>query len=395
MSVVGSLQRRTTERVGRLLVWAAVGGVGAVVDLAVTFALLDVTHVLVANAAGFAIAVTLNFAGNWTFTYRKPAGNILWQYASYVGLHLGTFALRAVALSGAILALGAPDTVATVTGVGVAAAANFAGTESIFEGAGELWFDVVEAANHVAHAVYHSRLRAILLRAGVYNAIFGIYSMGLSVAYRAPQREISVGDATATVATEQPTETVSVLHTLEKERPVLQSFVADVESGDQVLDVGANLGIFGTLAADRGADVVAIEPHEPTADRARENLARNDVDGQVMTAALGAEAGTVSLSVQRDAVGTQRPTVGDGDREVRQLPGDELRTPDVLKIDVEGAEIAVLEGLEQTLAEDPPRVVYLEAHDGTARACEQRLARAGYDVERLAEDSEIYLRGEQ
>lgn len=391
MSVVGTLQRRTTDRVGRLVVWGVVGGIGAVIDLGVTFALLDVMHVLAANAIGFSVAVTVNFTGNWTVTYQRPDGHIGRQYASYVGLHLGTFALRAVALTGAIIGLGAPDTVATVIGVGVASVANFVGTESIFEGAGELWFDAVEAANHLAHAVYHSRLRALLLWSGVYNLIFRTYAAGLSVAYPAPEREISIGDASATVATEQPTETVSVLHTLEKERPILNEFVDDVERGDRVLDVGANLGVFAALAAHRGADVVAVEPHPPTADRLRENCP----DATVHELALGDSVGTVGLAIQHDAVGTQRPAVGGSEVRVDQLPGDRLPTPDVLKVDVEGAEVAVLDGLSRTLATDPPRVVYLEAHGDRTEECERRLAAAGYQVDRIEEGAETQLRGEQ
>jgi hypothetical protein len=167
-----------------------------------------------------------------------------------------------------------------------------------------------------------------------------------------------------------PTETVSVLHTLENERAVLEQFVADIEAGDRVLDVGANVGVYSALADAVGADVVAVEPHGPTAQRFRENCP----GATVHELALGAGVGRVGLDVEREAVGTQRGSVGGGG-DVRQLPGDRLPTPDVVKIDVEGAELAVLDGLQRTLDEFPPRVVYVETHgDAQEAAVRERLS---------------------
>jgi len=391
MSVVDSIRR---PRVVRLAQFSLIGVVGMAVDLTVTFAALGNVHYLLANMAGFGVAVSHNFLGNYWLTYSRPDGSVPRQYASYVGLHSLTFGLRAVTIAALVELAGAPAPMATAVGVGVAALTNFVGAEAVFGAAGELRFDIVEAGNQFAHLVYSSRLRTILQNTGLYNPIFRLYTRGLRVAYPGAERSISVNGASATIQTSGAVETVSVLHTLEKERDILAEFVEDVEPDDHVVDAGANLGVFSALAADCGADVTAVEPHPPTAARARENLPD---DARVVEAALGGEYGTVQLAVEQDAVGTQRPAVADeGEWTIDQIPVDRIRSPDVIKIDVEGAEIDVLAGMAGTLAEQACRVVYLEAHDeGKADQARAMLDRHGYAVETLAEDNtEVYLRGE-
>jgi len=385
MSVVERLRTPRSERFVRFL---SVGMVGMVVDLAITFALLPHTHYLAANLAGFLVAVSHNFIGNWWVTYRRPDGNLAWQYLSYVGLHSATFAGRALALTAAVEALGVPTGVGTAIGVGVAAVLNFAGSETIFGGDQKIWFDIVEATNHLAHWVYSSRVRSVLVYTGLYNPFFRVYTLGLASTYRASSRTVSVRDADAELATEKPTETVSVLHTLEKERDVLADFVDDVQPDDRVLDVGANVGVYSALAADCGADVSAVEPHGPTADRLRANCP----DVTVHELALGDGVGKVGLALQNDRPGTQRPAVGGETMAVPQLPADRLPSPDAVKIDVEGAEVDVLTGMARTLVNDPPRVIWVECHDGTAADVREMLAGDGYNVETAYSDGEQYLR---
>lgn len=388
------------DRGARFLQFCGVGAAGMVIDLAITFALLAEINYLAANAAGFVAAVSFNFAGNWLWTYNRPEGSLRWQYTSYVVLHGASFAVRALSIAVMVEVGGIPATVATLIGVGIAAMTNFAGSEGIFGGDSTAWFDVVEAGNHLAHVVYNSRIRGLLVAAGVYQRVFDVYAGILRFAYRAPEREISVGDASASVKTELPTETVSVLHTLEKERDVLDRFVDDVESDDTILDVGANVGVWSSLGGDIASQVVAVEPHRPTAERCGENLKANEINGSTLPIALGSGRNTVSLAVTNDAVGTQRPEVdASGTYEVQQWPGDDVEgidDPDIVKIDVEGAESAVLDGLSRTLTDGSARVIYLEAHSQTdADALVRQLREYGYNVETVVENEQVYLRGER
>ena len=66
------------------------------------------------------------------------------------------------------------------------------------------------------------------------------------------------------------------------------------------------------------------------------------------------------------------------------LERGELAPPDVVKIDVEGAELLVLEGMRRTLAAHRPALV-VELHD-TRSAFEAFLAEAGYRITGGAHD---------
>jgi len=384
-------------RAARFVMFCAVGATGAAVDIGLTLGLIHATtvHYLLANTAGFVAAVTWNFVGNWLYTYDRPDGRLWRQYLSYVGLHGATFGVRALVVAAGVEMAGASATVASLVGLAVAAALNFGGTEAIFGGAGEVWFDAVEAANHVAHVVYGSRARRWLMALGLYDACYTLYAHALALMYPADVREITVGNATAEVSMKRPTEVVSNLHTLEKESEVLERFVDDIEPGDHVLDVGANLGVFATLALTAGDRVTAVEPHPDTAQQLAENLNRNGPHGAVVEAALGADEDVVRLVCDRDDVGTQRPeVVADGSGlPVSQVRGDRLLRndpPDVIKIDVEGGELAVLEGLEKSL--DDVRACYVEAHGHDDGAIEAWLDERGYRVERLSSGHETHIR---
>jgi FkbM family methyltransferase len=401
-----TLERRAEAVVGdravRFVEFCGVGATGTVVDLVVTTTALATTHYLLANTLGFLVAVSWNFAGNWWFTFERPDGAIPRQYASYVGLHAVTFGLRAVVLTVLIEAAGMPVLAATLVGVGVAAIANYLGTERILQD-GIKWFDAVAALNSLAHAVYGSRLRGVLRSVGLYGLCYRVYGRVLALLYRDDTLAVTVGDATATLRTEQPAETVSILHTLEKEQPILEAFVEELEPDDVVWDVGANLGVYASLAADAGAEVVAIEPVPLTADRLGENLEGNG-GGEVIEGALAGHTEPAALLMDRDDLGTQTPTLCAAGRpaktrSVSAITGDRLvesggvPAPDVLKIDIEGAELSALAGLEGTLAEHVD-VAFVETH-GESAPVHEALAEAGFDVEHAdhAESGETYLIG--
>jgi FkbM family methyltransferase len=143
---------------------------------------------------------------------------------------------------------------------------------------------------------------------------------------------------------------------------------------DVILDVGANVGTFLLPilrhAAIRGRGL-AVEPAVDSATLLEENVRINHLDKRITIAnvAFGDAArvanlqaranhddtGMRSLTVEDDTAGTVRVTRGD---EVLRSLG--LQRVDVLKVDVEGGELAVLSGLDRLLRERPPRLVIVE-----------------------------------
>jgi FkbM family methyltransferase len=189
------------------------------------------------------------------------------------------------------------------------------------------------------------------------------------------------------------------------ELPVQRAISAQLGRGDVFYDVGANVGFFSLIAARQvGAQgrVCAFEPHPSNAVAVRANARLNGMDQvDVFEVAAGRASRTDEL-VMTDwdggAVLAGYPTGPSAtvarvavsvialDEYVvqRQLP-----LPDLVKIDVEGAEGEVLQGMRSLIQQARPVLVY-EIDDGERRRFDARwddldeaVAAMGYRVRRL------------
>ncbi|MGH9224461.1 MAG: FkbM family methyltransferase [Acidimicrobiales bacterium] len=155
-------------------------------------------------------------------------------------------------------------------------------------------------------------------------------------------------------------------------------FWARAQSARITLDIGAHVGFYSLLAghANPAGRVFGFEAFGPTAARFRRNLAMNSVRNvEVVEVAAGAEvgiapffhvprgipcsaglAGDVLLPNQPDAITTDvQVTTIDAFLAQRGLSG--LSGVDLVKIDTEGSEPQVLEGMAETLKRDRPTVI--------------------------------------
>lgn len=137
--------------------------------------------------------------------------------------------------------------------------------------------------------------------------------------------------------------------------------------GAVVFDLGAHQGVIAVVlarAVGPHGRVVAVEPEHHNVRVARRNLELNDVSNvAVVQAAVADRAGTVKFE---EAFGGRIVDGGDGTVDVRAITIDELAAehgqPDVVFIDVEGAEAAALAGARRTL-ERARATWYVEVHD--------------------------------
>lgn len=173
-------------------------------------------------------------------------------------------------------------------------------------------------------------------------------------------------------------------------------FLALIQAGDCVWDIGANVGTYTMAFADQAGPSGRIVAFEPSREN-RQRLTAVTAGRETITIrdeALGAMAGTVRF-VQGGASGVTSRIDYDGSEEksydVTVARADtllgELPAPNVIKIDVEGAEGDVLEGIGDMLRRADLRVVYVEVHFGIlerrgrvgdARAIEDSLNRSGF-----------------
>jgi FkbM family methyltransferase len=150
--------------------------------------------------------------------------------------------------------------------------------------------------------------------------------------------------------------------------------------GGICVDLGANLGDFTVQMADHAARVYAFEPDPWTAQRLRDRV--SDLGGvEVIEAAAGAEDGTIRLyrspDFARDPdLASQSASVMSAKRNVDVGSAIEVRQVDfprwlealeadvaVIKIDIEGAEVALLERLFDSPALSRVGHLFVETHE--------------------------------
>lgn len=135
------------------------------------------------------------------------------------------------------------------------------------------------------------------------------------------------------------------------------------ESGDTVVDLGANVGLFTTFAARRGCRVIAVEAQSGFVPEIHRNLDLNDCREEVSVevALMGAGAGLFADPAERSLSSHW------GD-EPQILVMDELMarhgfdTIDFLKIDIEGSEFALFRDASSWIGR--VRRIAMEVHPG-------------------------------
>lgn len=161
------------------------------------------------------------------------------------------------------------------------------------------------------------------------------------------------------------------------EEPLVERLLSAIQPNDICFDVGANIGIIAlTLAArhvDNGVRVHAFEPEPRNASDLRNNVKLNGLTNVTChELALGAETKRAALFVSNEVGAGSHSLVASGRRNTGEISvavvrGDEFVretgvAPDVLKVDVEGAEMEVLRGLAQQFESGRIRELFVELH---------------------------------
>jgi FkbM family methyltransferase len=150
----------------------------------------------------------------------------------------------------------------------------------------------------------------------------------------------------------------------------LQLCLGYLRPGDHFVDVGANIGVFTCFVGSRqpGVKITAVEPFPPVQEILRQNIAANHLDVTVAAGAAGAETGTATFQIlERDVLNRLAPNgaeASEGSITVVVETLDDLVGADgasLIKIDVEGAELEVLQGAVGLLDGPNPPVLLFES----------------------------------
>lgn len=163
----------------------------------------------------------------------------------------------------------------------------------------------------------------------------------------------------------------------------LAGVVAMLRPGDLVLDCGANVGAVTAVLAASGADVVCFEP-DPYAFGRLQERAGEFPRVELVNAAVGTSAGTVRLMraanfEDNPAGASVKSTILPGGRMIDEAEGIEVPLIDFpawleariaergeiafVKMDIEGAELDLLEELDRRGILDSIRCLVAETHE--------------------------------
>ena len=187
----------------------------------------------------------------------------------------------------------------------------------------------------------------------------------------------------------------------EHDTPELRFWKALDLRGKVVYDVGAFQGILTIFYARNARAVVAWEPNSRNRRRLMENVKLNQFSN-VIVRPYGLSSKAAQAEMRFDPLMSGMATVDSGVAsgsehetiELRTLDGEQgLEPPDLIKIDVEGAELNVLRGMRQTISRLPGLLIIIEycpknlQGSGVApRAVYDELKAGGLTIQFIRED---------
>lgn len=185
------------------------------------------------------------------------------------------------------------------------------------------------------------------------------------------------------------------------ERKSLALWLERAAKAKTILDIGAFTGVYALSAAtaNPGCRVYAFEPVRRTYGRLLLNIQANNLTRQVTCVNKGVadQAGIARINQfrQENILGNGASLMEKGipvtssDEQIYLFALDDFVDeqgiePDLIKIDVEGAELLVLTGMKETLAKHRPEMI-VEVTPKTAAEVVERLRTEGFDCAVISE----------
>lgn len=163
-----------------------------------------------------------------------------------------------------------------------------------------------------------------------------------------------------------------------------------------IVDVGAYTGYYSLVAAKSRPDcsIIAFEPHPTIFQALNENIVINEFSNiQTVQGALSDTSGKTSFNITNTIKLPSGSSLIDIGKPIKQTIDVETFTGDscihgqidLLKIDVEGAEIKVLRGLETKLKQFKPFCLIELLTDDVLHQCANFMGSLGYSFVRINE----------
>jgi len=267
-----------------------------------------------------------------------------------------------------------------------------------------------------AISVYHEDGVLVLAKKALRKLYIESYCRAISAG---GHYSLTLDDQTVEFSAPTPTLVNRNRRRFQSELGELRDFLGSIDKSDDVIyDIGANTGLYSLFAAKtcHQGTVVAFEPYPPNLEVLRRDLARNNLDNiEIVESALSDLVGEIEFSQPAEddiGYGSSSIDAGGNDKALTvptttgdTLVGDgEIPPPNVVKIDVEGAEPLVIDGMKDILARPSCRTLYCEVHlPGISRRpsiedfgsspdeLEAKLKELGFSVQQIGAESRLEL----
>lgn len=167
---------------------------------------------------------------------------------------------------------------------------------------------------------------------------------------------------------------------VEKEYELSLEIINNIDQDTVFYDIGGYHG-YHTLLGSLGKKAYAFEPDPNNLDELRHNIELNsDQDIEIVEKPLWGEIKEIEIDTGHGG----ESSVGNGNLKIKSTTLDNFvieednLPPDMIKIDVEGAEYQVLDGAREVLKKHHPRLI-IEVHKG------ERLRKLGGSLEEIRE----------
>lgn len=225
--------------------------------------------------------------------------------------------------------------------------------------------------------LFHTRLAKTPLAARVYALIFNLSAPDLTkpVVFRNVSLYVDPADRAVVPS-------IVAGYFEAKELDVFEALAAQAEV---FFDVGANIGLYSVIGCSRSERLVshAFEPVLENQRLLEKNIAAHGYEERIFVApvAVSASAGTATISLRHSGTHSLEAHPGHPTRQVQTVTLDGFaaqlgRGPDLMKIDVEGHEPAVIEGAWEMLTRCQPTLLmeFIPGIQQDVDALVQRLA---------------------
>lgn len=205
----------------------------------------------------------------------------------------------------------------------------------------------------------------------------------------------------------------------DSEKTILETLSSGALAGSTVIDVGANIGLFTLGLADifRQSSIISFEPSPATFEVLRRHVDASPFAGRVSLHCKAASScdGTTTFVDDQSSSATNRllapgeSLTTESDHNVYEVPtvsidsfccAHNIDAVELLKVDVEGFEVQVLEGAKEMIAQNRVKHIFLElcpanlsAVGSTAAQLWLKVQSLGLSAFRIASDSSLHLVG--